>query len=328
MSTERRWENQPATDWTVGHLEVDKIGNTIAEAVHIGRLNEPGSREPEELLRGLGLMRDGILFRAAAVLFGKSERFECDMPQCLIRVARFRGLDRMEFLDNRQFHGNAFNLLANAERFLRETLPIASRFESGRMQRIDEPRYPPLATREAIANALCHRDYAMGGGSIGLAVYDDRLEITSPGSLHFGFTPEDLFGPHESKPWNPLIARTFYRRGIIAEWGRGTIRMADLATAAGLPHPEIEERNDTVTVRFRPADFSTDVETENDLTQQQDTILTLLRRSRRALALREVCSLLGLQANVRRVRYDVSALKAKGLVESTGHGRGARWRPL
>ena len=328
MHTERRWENQPATGWTVDDLDIPEIRNTIAEAVRIGRLNEPGSRGAEDLLRGLGLMRDGILFRAAAVLFGKAERIECDMPQCLLRVARFRGIDRSEFLDNRQFNGNAFSLLASAERFLRDTLPIASRFESGRMQRIDEPLYPPLATREALANALCHRDYAMGGGSVGLAVYDDRLEVTSTGPLHFGLTPEDLFGPHESRPWNPLIARTFYRRGIIEEWGRGTIRMADLATASGLPRPEIEQRGDCVTVRFRCADYLTDREFEGDLTEQQDVILTLLRRSGRSLALREVLSLLGQQANGRRVREDLATLKAKGLAESTGRGRGARWASL
>ncbi len=328
MHTERRWENQPATGWTVDDLDIPEIRNTIAEAVRIGRLNEPGSRGAEDLLRGLGLMRDGILFRAAAVLFGKAERIECDMPQCLLRVARFRGIDRSEFLDNRQFNGNAFSLLASAERFLRDTLPIASRFESGRMQRIDEPLYPPLAIREALANALCHRDYAMGGGSIGLAVYDDRLEVTSTGPLHFGLTPEDLFGPHESRPWNPLIARTFYRRGIIEEWGRGTIRMADLAAASGLPRPEIEQRGDCVTVRFRRADYLTDREVEDDLTEQQNAILTLLRRSGRSLALREVRSLLGQQANERRVREDLATLKAKGLAESTGRGRGARWAPL
>ena len=114
MHTERRWENQPAAGWTVDDLDIADIRNTVAEAVRIGRLNEPGSREPEELLRGLGLMRDGVLFRAAAVLFGQTQRLERDMPQCLLRVARFRGLDRSEFLDNRQFHGNAFSLLANA----------------------------------------------------------------------------------------------------------------------------------------------------------------------------------------------------------------------
>ena len=211
---------------------------------------DPGTREPTELLRGLGLLQHGVLLRAAAVLFGNAERLEFEMPQCLLRVARFRGLDRMEFLDNRQFHGNAFVLLANAERFLRDTLPIAGRFEADRFERIDEPLYPPLATRESLANALCHRDYAIGGGSVGVAVYDDRLEVTSSGTLHFGLTPEKLFAPHESLPWNPLIARTFYRRGIIEEWGRGTLKMAALTTAAGLPRPEIEDAGGCVTVRF------------------------------------------------------------------------------
>ncbi len=328
MHAERRWETQPATGWTIDDLDIAEIRNTIAEAVRIGRLNEPGSRDPEELLRGLGLMRDGALFRAAAVLFGKTERLECDMPQCLLRVARFRGLDRTEFHDNRQFCGNAFSLLASGERFLRETLPIASRFESGRIQRIDEPLYPPLATREALANALCHRDYALGGGSIGLAVYDDRLEVTSTGPLHFGLTPDDLFAPHESRPWNPLIARTFYRRGIIKEWGRGTIKMADLVTAAGLPSPEIEERSDWVTVRFRRVDHQADMKSNIYLTQQQEAILTLLRRFGRPLALREVSSLLDHHTNERRVREDLAILKAKGLAESVGHGRGARWKSI
>ena len=141
----------------------------------------------------------------------------------------------MEFLDNRQFNGNALTLLTNAERFLRETLPIAGRFEQDRFERIDEPLYPPLAAREALANALCHRDYSIGGGSVGIAIYDDRLEVTSSGSLHFGLTPEKLFAPHESRPWNPLIARTFYRRGIIEEWGSGTLKMATLTGAAGVP---------------------------------------------------------------------------------------------
>ena len=255
MHSEQRWENQPAAGWMVGDLDVAEIRNTVAEAVRTGRLNEPGGRDPESLLIGLGLLRDGVLLRAAAVLFGNAERLEFDMPQCLLRVARFRGLDRSEFLDNRQFNGNAFTLLSSAQRFLRDTLPIASRFESGRIERIDEPLYPPLATREALANALCHRDYAMGGGSVGLAVYDDRLEVTSTGPLHFGLTADDLFGPHESRPWNPLIARTFYRRGIIEEWGRGTLKMAELALSAGLPRPEIEERGDCVTVRFRRSDY-------------------------------------------------------------------------
>ena len=326
MHTEQRWENQPATGWTVDDLDITEIRNTIAEAVRIGRLNEPGSREPEELLRGLGLMRDGILFRAAAALFGKAEQIECDMPQCLLRVARFSGLDRSEFLDNRQYNGNAFVLLGSAERFLRDTLPIASRFESGRIQRMDEPLYPPLATREALANALCHRDYALGGGSIGLAVYDDRLEVTSTGPLHFGLTPGDLFGPHESRPWNPLIARTFYRRGIIEEWDRGTIRMADLTTSMGLPRPEIEERNNCVTVRFRRKEAISVRQSGGEVTEPQQAVLALLHRFDAGLALREIRPLLDEQLSDHQIRRCLATLKAMGLARATGHGRGARWR--
>ena len=326
MHNERRWENQPTDDWTVNDLDVAEIRNTVAEAVRIGRLNEPGGREPEDLLRGLGLLHGDVLFRAAAVLFGNAERLESEMPQCVLRVARFRGLDRSEFLDNRQFNGNAFTLLSSAERFLRDTLPIASRFESGRMARIDEPLFPPLATREALANALCHRDYAMGGGSIGLAVYDDRLEVTSTGPLHFGLTPDDLFGPHESRPWNPLIARTFYRRGIIEEWGRGTIRMADLATSAGLPRPEIEEHGDCVTVRFRRADFVVPRPNTNDLLERQQAILTMLDRTEHGLPLREIHARLLSQTSARQVRRALAGLRKQGLAESHGRGPASRWK--
>ena len=323
MHSEQRWENQPATGWTVEDLDVAEVRNTVAEAVRIGRLNEPGSREPEDLLRGLELLREGVLLRAAAVLFGNPERLEFELPQCLLRVARFRGLDRSEFLDNRQFNGNAFALLSHAERFLRDTLPIASRFESDRIQRIDEPLYPPLATREAVANALCHRDYALGGGSVGLAAYDDRLEVTSTGPLHFGLTPAALFGPHESRPWNPLIARTFYRRGIIEEWGRGTLKMAELATSAGLPRPEIEERDDCVTVCFRLGQV---VPSRRALIERQGAILTLLDQADDGLALREIRAQLALSASERQVKRALAALKTRGLAVSTGHGRAARWR--
>ena len=158
----------------------------------------------------------------------------------------------MEFSDNRQFYGNAFTLLEKAEAFLRDTLPIAARFERDRFDRIDLPLYPPPATRESIANALCHRDYSIGGGAVGVAVYDDRLvEVTTAGRQPFGLTPEKLFEPHESLPWNPMIAHTFYRRGIIKEWGRGTLRMAEETAATGLPPLEIEEGGGCVTVRFR-----------------------------------------------------------------------------
>lgn len=93
MHSEQRWENQPATGWSIDDLDVAEIRRTVAEAVRRGRLEEPVGGETIDLLRGLGLLREGVLLRAAAVLFGSTERLEFEMPQCLLRVARFRGLD-------------------------------------------------------------------------------------------------------------------------------------------------------------------------------------------------------------------------------------------
>ena len=327
MHNEQRWENQPASEWSVDDPDVAEIRRTVSEAVRRGRLEEPVGGDPSDLLRGLGLLRDGVLLRAAAVLFGSTERLEFEMPQCLLRVARFRWTDRMEFLDNRQFNGNAFTLLANAERFLRDTLPIAGRFEQDRFERIDEPLYPPLATREALANALCHRDYSIGGGSVGIAVYDDRLEVTSSGSLHFGLTPEKLFAPHESRPWNPLIARTFYRRGIIEEWGSGTLKMADLASSSGLPALEIEDDGGAVTVRFRHGQFVPRSEdSEASPAQRGEMILALLYQAEDGLTRREIHTELGLGVSERQVRRTLEELRDGGLVVSTKQGPSTRWK--
>ena len=326
MHSEQRWENQPADGWTVADLDTTEIQRTVTEAVRRGRLEEPLSRDPSDMLRGLGLLRDDVLLRAAVVLFGDTQRLEFNMPQCLLRVARFRGIDRMEFLDNRQFNGNAFTLFGNAEKFLRDTLPIAGRFEQDRFERIDEPLYPPLATREAIANALCHRDYSIGGGSVGIAVYDDRLEVTSSGSLHFGLTPEMLFAPHESRPWNPLIARTFYRRGIIEEWGSGTLKMADLASSAGLPTPEIADEGDAVTVCFRPGKYvDTTGISINNPAERRDAILGFLDSADDGLSRREIHALLGPGVSERQVRRELTALSNRGLIASMGRGPLTRW---
>ena len=148
-------ENQPAKDWMVDDLVGTEIQRVVQAAIQRGRLNDLQTLEPAELLQGLGLYKDGVLYRAAVVLFGKTQRIEDDMPQCKLRIAHFRGIDHTEFLDNRQFYGNAFMLLKVAERFLRDTLPIAGRIEADRFNRIDRPLYPPSAAHEVLANALC-----------------------------------------------------------------------------------------------------------------------------------------------------------------------------
>ena len=323
---QHRWENEPVPDWAVDDLDRSEITRTLDEAIRRRRAEDPGTRDPTELLRGFGLLNAGRLLRAAVVLFGSSERVGAEYPQCMLRVARFHGIARTdEFLDNRQFYGNAFALLGNAERFLRENLPIAGRIEPDRFERVDDPLYPPAALREALANAICHRDYSIGGGSVGAAIYDDRLEVTSSGPLHFGLTAAALFEPHESLPWNPLIARVFYLRGIIEQWGRGTIKMRELTTSAGLPAPVIEDAGGCVTVRFRLGTYVPS-RVEREVTQRQRAILMLLAEAPAGLALREIVRQLGNSSIWWQIRDDLRTLRTLGLAMSEGRGRGARWK--
>ena len=246
-----RWENRPAAGWDVGRLDRREMALTLEESIRRGRIDDPGTREPLEVLRGLGLLVDGdSVSRAAVVLFCADDEPLPDFPQLLLKVARFKGTTRDEFLDNRQFHGNAFALMRRAERFLIESLPVAGRIVPGRMEREDTPLLPVEALREALANAFVHRDYSIGGGSVNVALYDDRLEIASIGDLHFGLTPEARFRVHESKPWNPMIAGTFYRRGLIETWGRGTLKIARLMRERGLEPPNVAVREGAVIVTF------------------------------------------------------------------------------
>lgn len=100
-------------------------------------------------------------------------------------MARFRGINRLaDFDDNRREWGRA-------ARFLREHVPIAGRVPPDSWIREDRPRYPPRATRDALANAICHRD-DISGEAVTVTVDDDHLENTNPGSLPFRLTPEDL----------------------------------------------------------------------------------------------------------------------------------------
>lgn len=311
-----RWENQPARGVTAADLDAAEIRRTIDEAVRRGRMDDPGTRDIAELLRGLQLTRDGAVLNAAVVLFGRGEALLPDYPQCVLRMARFRGTDKREFLDNRQVYGNAFDLLIRAQAFLRDHLPIAGRILPNVFERRDDPLYPPAALREALANALCHRDYGSGGGGVYLAIYDDRLEITSVGGLPFGLTVEELLRPHTSRLWNPLIAGVFYRRGIIEAWGSGTLKMAELNLAAGLQPPEFEARPGEVTVRFRPA---------RKLSPLQQDILVLLAREGPLSASAVAAALVPPRAS-RTLQANLALLRQWGLVDLVGRGRSAQWR--
>lgn len=191
----------------------------------------------------------GAILRAAVVLFGKN--FLPDYPQCELRMARFRGTDKTEFLDQRHVRGPAFKLLEEAELFCQRHFPLPGRIEPGKLQRVDRPLLPPDAMREILVNALIHRDYAIAGGAVSLAIFDDRVEVWSAGRFPNGITPASLTQAHPSVQRNPIIAEVFHRAGLIEKWGRGTNRVAEWCREAGVKPPEFAEIAGAAVVTFR-----------------------------------------------------------------------------
>ena len=239
-------------------------------------------------------------------------------------MARFKGTDKTEFLDQRQLHGHAFQILDEAIHFILRNIPIAGRIESGQMERQDTPLYPPLALREALVNALCHRDYAIPGGAVSVAIYDDCLEVISTGLLPLGINIADLKRKHGSLLRNPLIAGVFYRRGLIEQWGRGTQKIVDWCVAAGQPEPEFEEQAGAVVVRFRPSGYHPPLRVSHDLTDRQRRVLLILSE-RGMWKVQDILGGLENPPGLRAIQMDLRLLRDYGLVETRGRGGNARW---
>jgi ATP-dependent DNA helicase RecG len=317
----QRWENLIAERFTVADLDDEEILRTIREATDASTL-ESSVTSPLEALRKFHLLAEDRPLQAAVVAFAREPL--PDYPQCNLRLARFRGVTKSEFLDQRQLSGHAFLLFREADLFLRRHLPVRGRFESGVSERIDEPLFPPLALREALVNAICHRDYSIYGGSIHVAIFDDRVEVISTGTLPFGLTIADLTREHESRSRNPLLAELFHRRGLAERWGRGTQEIVELCRAAGHPEPEFEERAGEVVVRFWVAGYVPPHRIMRDLSDRQRRILHVLRDGSKKSS-KEIRSELGTVLPPTTLRDELNMLRTLGMVDGSGHARGAKW---
>jgi len=191
--------------------------------------------------------------------------------------------------------------------------------------RVRLPKYPTEALWEAIINALCHRDYTEGGGGVDVAIYDDRLEVTSTGGLHFGLTVEQLRTEHQSRPWNPLVAGAFYRRGMIESWGRGTLRIGNLMREAGLPAPEFLDTGLSVTVKFSSSNPRKPE--RGKLSDIQEAILDVLEK-RGELPVREIHNHLADRYSREQVRRNLDHLRANHFVVLRGATNRSTWSLL
>ena len=242
-----RWEAIPNPDLKVSDLDENVIIGAVRAGINCGRLPETTIREEiPAILEKFDLLHDGKLNNAAAVLFGHNLYY---YPQCLLRLARFRGTDKEEFIDNQRLQGNIYELLDAAMSFFFKHLSLSGKIE--KLYREEKLSIPYKALRECCINAFCHRAYHRPGSSVGIAIYDDRVEIESSGAFPPDMTLEKLLGGHSSEPPNLIIANVLYKSELLESWGRGIKLIIDECRNGGIPDPEFHTDGSSVWVVFR-----------------------------------------------------------------------------
>jgi ATP-dependent DNA helicase RecG len=273
------WENQTAERVTLDDMDEERIRNAVRLGIAGGRINASAEGATVETLLGkLKLLNNGKPTNAAVMLFGKNTD---DYPQLLLRMACFKGNDKNEFLDNKQEMGNFFDLLDAGTAFCFRNLRLAGKIVG--MRREEQLEIPAEALREALINALCHREYDNPRASVSLAIYYDRIEIVNPGHFPAQLTPENIKLQHDSFPFNLKIAQVLYQTTYLESWGSGVRRMVKLCEAQHLAEPEYRLGNNTVTVIFRrnrDSQNDSQNDSQKSLNERQRKIVELMRGNR------------------------------------------------
>ena len=170
-----------------------------------------------------------------------------------VSCALFLGRTKSRILDRREFHGPAATMIDDVTAWILTKINVELIIKS--VRREERPELPEDALREAVANAVAHRDYR-SPGNVQVYVFKDRVEIVSPGGLPAGMTQADLGA--KSMPRNPLLFSMLYRMDVVEHIGSGIRRILDRCREHGVPQPMIEVSENWVTVTFHRPDRGDD----------------------------------------------------------------------
>ncbi|MDI6895763.1 AlbA family DNA-binding domain-containing protein [Methanocella conradii] len=233
--TDMSWDKLPVRDAAIEDIDLEKVKRYIKKANETGRRKIGDDENPLYVLEKLKLIKDGQPTWAAVLLFGKNEKLF--LSQAAIHCGRFK--EETIVIDDRMIEGTIMEQVDETMEFIRKNINV--RFVmTGKPAREQIWDYPLEALREAIINAVCHRDYTVPSNT-DVRIYDDRLIVCNPGGLPFGITIEELYKPHSSVLRNKGIGGVFYDIGWIEQWGSGIDKMRRACTRAGLPEPHFEE---------------------------------------------------------------------------------------
>lgn len=323
------WESLANNTCTIKDLDHSRIKEVVRTGVFEQRLPEEAMTATIlSNLKKLNLMIGDKLTNAAVVLFCKDEYKQ--FLQSSIQLARFKGTTKSEFLNNKKYRANAFDLYDKAMDFLAFCLPVAARIEPGKSSRVETPAIPYSVLREALMNALAHRDYSNSGGNISVAVYDDRVNISNVGALPKGVELSKLSKEHPSIQRNPLISSVFFACGKIERWGRGTLDMITDSKNAGNPLPIYEEIGGSFSVTLPLKEPIPTIIYEqtpkiftSKLTDRQKSIINALQNG--PLNRLQIMDKVKIKLTDRVMQLELNKLKKFGLIKSEGKAQSSIW---
>lgn len=244
---------------SLDELDEDKMRNFI----HMARLKRnfplPEETSPVTLLTHLDLIDDsGRIANAALLLFGKKPQkyFISSEVKC---VQFYGDIVEKPMPAYQIYRGDVFDLVDQATSFVMSRIDnwTGTREKGGNAAVPTRPELPMDAVKEAIVNAVCHRDYT-SNASVQVMLFRNRLEIWNPGILPYGLTVQKLHGPHKSLPTNPLLADPMYWNGYIEKVGTGTEDIINKCLEYGLKTPQFYQDEDFRVVIWRAVEIQND----------------------------------------------------------------------
>ena len=311
------WDEAICEGAKLDDIDEEKIRWFLKEARRERELNIPMDASVAEVLMRLNLLKGEALTNASILLLGKSlQKF---FLQAEVRCVRFKGNEPVKpFIDMRVISGTIIDQVDKSLDFVLEHIPKAVWLD-GKLQREEKYQYPPDAFREAIVNAICHRDYEERG-DIQIRVFDDFLEVWSPGKLPEPLRLEDLKKTHKSVPRNPLLARQLFWIKFVEEVGTGTNDMIDYCREWGIPEPEFKHVTGDFVVTFF-GKLTDKYYEDMGLNERQIKVVTYVRKNN-SITNREFRKLFP-DLTRETLRKDLNDLVTKRILVKKGEKRGS-----
>ncbi|MBI1884023.1 MAG: putative DNA binding domain-containing protein [Chlamydiae bacterium] len=278
--------------------------------------------EPRPILTSLNLSDSKQIKNAGVLFFAKDPRHY--LAQCETICAAFKGTNRVDIYDRNNIQDDLLTQFNESLQFLKKHLNVRSEIKGAKRKDIYE--LPIEALREALANALIHRDYSMRGTNIMVEVHQDRVMIRNPGGLPEGLTLHSL--THISLRRNELIADLFARMDIVERMGTGIQRIHDLMKKAGLRAPKIES-NAFFTITFERPPYTLNNPEKGvekgveKLTSAEKMILSFIKKNPH-ISKKEI--LLKGKLSKKTIDLSIKKLKEKGRLSRIGPDRGGYWQ--